>query len=62
MDSQEKYEALLARWGFEDRSLETQKRRQKQKEQLANVASLFKGFIKSALHMTVKPSSLQTTH
>ncbi|ADZ90896.1 hypothetical protein [Marinomonas mediterranea] len=62
MDSQEQYEALLARWGFEDRRLERQTRRQKQKEMIANVASLFKGLVHTMLHTGTKPSSLQTTH
>ncbi|WP_181161507.1 hypothetical protein [Maribrevibacterium harenarium] len=31
MDSQEQYEALLARWGFVDRSVERQARRAKVK-------------------------------
>ena len=42
MDSQEQYEALLARWGYEDRSVERRLRREKRKALFAKVIKLLR--------------------
>ncbi|MBJ7555112.1 hypothetical protein [Marinomonas spartinae] len=58
MDSQDQYEALLKAWGFEDRSVERQARREK----IARVAKIVLSFCKDMILHARKPRSHATSH
>lgn len=58
MDSQEQYEALLKTWGFEDRSVERQARRQK----IARSYKAMVAFFKSITNASRKSDSHATSH
>jgi len=45
MDSQQQYEALLAKWGFVDTTIEDHARRQKRARRVKAIVNFFKSII-----------------
>ncbi|MEP3348844.1 MAG: hypothetical protein ABJN96_02695 [Marinomonas sp.] len=58
MDSQEQYEALLAKWGFEDTGAADYARRQKRARQVKAVVAFFKAAISAIKKTSDRPQHL----
>lgn len=58
MDSQEQYEALLAKWGFEDTTVEDHARRQKRARRIKAVVAFFQRTFKTLNKASSRPQRL----
>ena len=58
MDSQEQYEALLAKWGFKDTTTEDYARRQKRALRVKAVVTFFKTTLNSIQKTSTNPQRL----
>ena len=63
MDSQEQYEALLAKWGYVDTSVEDHARRQRRARRIQAVVAFFKNSAKAIKKISSRPQQLgQASH
>ncbi|NLQ18619.1 hypothetical protein HGG82_13480 [Marinomonas sp. M1K-6] len=63
MDSQQQYEALLAKWGYADTSIEDHARRQRRARRIQAVVTFFKNAAKAIKKASARPQQLgQTSH
>ena len=63
MDSQEQYEALLAKWGYADNSVENHARRQRRARRVKSVVSFMKATLKNIKKMSARPQQIsQASH
>lgn len=58
MDSQEQYEALLAKWGYADTSVEDQARRERRALRIKAVVAFFKNSVKAIKKASARPQQL----
>ena len=58
MDSQEQYEALLAKWGYADNSIEDQARRQRRARRVKAIVTFFKNAVKAIKKASTRPQHL----
>jgi hypothetical protein len=58
MDSQQQYEALLAKWGFEDTGAQDYARRQKRARQAKAIVAFFKTTVRSIKKVSARPQQL----
>ncbi|PYF84531.1 MULTISPECIES: hypothetical protein [Marinomonas] len=58
MDSQEQYEALLAKWGYADTSVEDHARRQRRARRIKAVVTFFKNSLKTIKKVSSRPQQL----
>lgn len=59
MDSQEQYEALLAKWGFEDTGAADYARRQKRARQAKAIVAFFKTTVSAIKKISARPQRLR---
>lgn len=59
MDSQEQYEALLARWGFEDTTAKDYARRQSQIRFINIIRSFVTSLISSIKKINIRPQHIE---
>jgi len=63
MDSQQQYEALLAKWGYADTSIEDHARRQQRARRAKAVITFFKNTVKAIKKVSARPQQLsQASH
>lgn len=58
MDSQEQYEALLAKWGYADTSVEDQARRERRALRIKAVVAFFKNSVAVIKKASARPQQL----
>lgn len=58
MDSQEQYEALLAKWGYADTSVEDHARRQRRARRVKAVVTFFKNSVTAIKKVSARPQQL----
>jgi hypothetical protein len=58
MDSQQQYEALLAKWGYADTTVEDHARRQRRARRAKAVVTFFKNSIKAVKKVSTRPQQL----
>ncbi|MGO2355485.1 MAG: hypothetical protein ACTH58_12220 [Marinomonas foliarum] len=58
MDSQEQYEALLAKWGYADTSVEDHARRQRRARRVKAVVAFFKNAVTAIKKVSSRPQQL----
>lgn len=58
MDSQQQYEALLAKWGYADTSVEDHARRQRRARRIKAVVTFFKNSVKAIKKVSSRPQQL----
>lgn len=58
MDSQKQYEALLAKWGYKDTTVEDHARRQKRARQAKAVVAFFKATVRSIKKLSLRSQTL----
>ncbi|TYL48140.1 hypothetical protein [Marinomonas sp. IMCC 4694] len=61
MDSQQQYEALLAKWGYVDTTLEDHARKQKRTRRVKAVVAFFLGTVKNLKKASARPQILGQT-
>ena len=63
MDSQQQYEALLAKWGYADTTVEDHARRQRRARRVKAVVAFFKATVKAIKKVSARPQQLgQASH
>ncbi|NVK73744.1 hypothetical protein C0J08_09750 [Marinomonas sp. CT5] len=63
MDSQEQYEALLAKWGYADTTVEDHARRQRRARRIQAVVAFFKSTVKTIKKASARQQQLgQASH
>lgn len=58
MDSQQQYEALLAKWGYADTTVEDYARRQTRTRRAKAVVAFFKASVKAIKKLSARPQQL----
>jgi hypothetical protein len=58
MDSQQQYEALLAKWGYVDTTVEDNARRQLRARRIKTVVAFFKTTVKAIKKISARPQHL----
>ncbi|UTV97916.1 hypothetical protein KDW99_11460 [Marinomonas rhizomae] len=58
MDSQQQYEALLAKWGYADTTVEGHARRQRRARRVKAVVTFFKNTFKAIKKVSARPQQL----
>ncbi|MGO2235481.1 hypothetical protein B6N13_12545 [Marinomonas sp. UCMA 3892] len=58
MDSQQQYEALLAKWGYADTTVEDHARRQRRARRVKAVVTFFKATVKAIKKVSTRPQQL----
>ena len=58
MDSQQQYEALLAKWGYNDTSVKDHARRQKRARRIQAITAFLKSTVKSIKKISTNPQQL----
>ena len=58
MDSQQQYEALLAKWGYADTTVEDHARRQRRARRVKAVVTFFKNSVKAIKKVSARPQQL----
>ena len=61
MDSQQQYEALLAKWGYSDTTVEDHARRQRRARRVKAVVTFFKTTVKAIKKVSARPQQLGQT-
>ena len=61
MDSQQQYEALLAKWGYADTTVEDHARRQRRARRVKADVTFFKTTVKAIKKVSARPQQLGQT-